>query len=333
MILVIDSSPERLDYIKSTYQGVQVSKNIESALANPNIDGIIIATPAAMHFALAKAALKASKHVLVEKPMATSSAECHELNLLAEQQNRVLMVGHTFEYHPAVQLLGQIINHGDLGQLYYMSSRRLNLGLYRSDTNVLWDLAPHDYSILFSVLGRQLRSISAWGCSNILPNVEDVVYSKMEFNSNITAHVHVSWLDPVKVRQVTVVGSEGMLVFDDVLPYEKIRIYEKRFTPTVCGDTYANFQAAYHEGKSYAPPLPNEEPLKLELEDFSNAITTGKPPRADGYSGLRVVEALEAATRCLLESKKFRPRLLPPFSEATTSIYPHDLPAVHHGIG
>jgi predicted dehydrogenase len=334
MAIAVDARQERLDYIKSTYPGVAVSTDLGSVLANDEVDGVIIATPVSTHFSLAKEALNSGKHVLVEKPLATSSAECHELNLLADREDRVLMVGHTFEYHPAVQLMHEIIKRGDLGEIYYINSRRLNLGLYRADTNVLWDLAPHDFSILFSVLGERMKSISAWGCTNILPNIEDVVYTKMEFESDVTAHVHVSWLDPVKVRQVTVVGSEGMLVFDDVDPSEKLRIFDKRFTPPVCGDTYANFQSAYHDGKTYVPqPLSNEEPLKLEIEDFINAIATGELPRADGYSGLRVVEALEAATRCLRASKKFRPQLMPSLHEAPTINYPQNVSVVRHGIG
>jgi predicted dehydrogenase len=333
MAMAVDARQERLDYIRSTYPGVAVSTDPGSAFASNHIDGVIIATPVSTHFSLAKEALNSGKHVLVEKPLAMSSAECQELILLAEKKDRVLMVGHTFEYHPAVQLMRQIINRGDLGELYYINSRRLNLGLYRSDTNVLWDLAPHDFSILFSVLGERMKSISAWGCTNILPNIEDIVYTKMEFESSVTAHVHVSWLDPVKVRQVTIVGSEGMLVFDDVSPSEKLRIFDKRFTPQVCGDTYANFQSAYHDGRTYVPQLlSNEEPLKLEVEDFVNAIKTGELPHADGYSGLRVVEALEAATQCLRASKKLRPQLMPPLHEAPTIIYPRDLPAMRHGI-
>ncbi len=330
---VVDSRQECLDYIKSTYPGIATSQDYDSVLNNDKIDGIIIATPAATHFSLAREALKAGKHVLVEKPLATSSAECRELIRLAEHHDRVLMVGHTFEYHPAVQLMRQIIRRGGLGQIYYVSSRRLNLGLYRSDANVLWDLGPHDYSIIFTVLEEQMKDINAWGCSNVLPNVEDVVYTKMSFISNVTAHVHVSWLDPVKVRQVTIVGSEGMLVFDDVLPSEKVRIYDRRFTPTLCGDTYSNFQSAYHDGKSFVPSLPNEEPLKLEVQDFINSIITTASPLADGYRGLRVVEALEAATLCLRESMKFNPRPQPLSYGGPRIMYHQEQQAVHYGIG
>jgi predicted dehydrogenase len=219
------------------------------------------------------------------------------------------MVGHTFEYHPAVTFMRETILRGDLGNLYYINSRRLNLGLYQSDFNVLWDLAPHDFSIFFSLLGKSIDMISAWGCAHILPGVEDVVYAMMHFNGGVTAHLHVSWLDPVKVRQITVVGSEGMLVFDDVLPSEKVRIYDRRFKPVVSGDSYADFQSAYHHGDIRIPRISNSEPLKLEVLDFANAISTGGQPRANGQSGLRVVEALEATSRCLRDKRvgKTRP--------------------------
>jgi len=268
-------------------------------LNNPSIDGVIVATPVVTHFELARAVLQAGKHVLVEKPLAVTSAQCRELNAIAEERNRVLMVGHTFEYHPAVCFMRQMIQSGALGELYYIDSRRLNLGLYRQDTNVLWDLAPHDLSIIFFLLEEVAQSIGAWGCAHVLPDVEDVVYAKLGFKSGVAAHVHVSWLDPVKVREITIVGSDVMVVFDDVQPSEKVRVYQKRFSPRIDGDSYADFQSAYHHGDVHIPAISNIEPLKLEVLDFVNAIMTGKRPRADGVRGLQVVEALEAATACL----------------------------------
>ncbi len=302
LVVASDRSQDRLDYIRSEYRDVAVSKSFDSVLAS-DVAGVIIATPISTHFSLARAALEAGKHVLIEKPMATTSAECRKLISLAAERNLVVMVGHTFEYHPAVAFIRQVIQRGDLGKIYSISSRRLNLGLYQSDANVLWDLAPHDFSIIFSVLGQSMERISAWGSMHILPGVEDVVYANMGFKSGVTAHVHVSWLDPVKVRQVTVVGSEGMLIFDDVLPSEKVRVYDKRFKPVYSGDSYADFQSAYHHGDIHIPSLSNTEPLKLEVLDFANAIVSGERPRVDGHSGLRVVEALEAATRCLRDKQ------------------------------
>jgi len=299
LVMVVDSRKERLEYVRAQYPSVSVSRDFNSVLTSEGIDGVIIATPISTHYALARNALMAGKHVLVEKPMAMTSVECHELDAIAEERNLVLMVGHTFEYHPAVCFIRQTIRQGRLGEIHYIDSRRLNLGLYQPDTNVLWDLAPHDLSIIFSLLNEEAQSISAWASSHILPGVEDVVYVKMRFGSGVTAHVHVSWLDPVKVRQVTIVGSNGMLVFDDVQPSEKVRIYDKRFTPIVTGESYADFQSAYHHGDVHIPSISNSEPLKLELLDFVNAISSGVRPRADSRSGIRVVEVLETASQCL----------------------------------
>jgi predicted dehydrogenase len=300
--LVVDPRKERLDYISAQYPFVSVSRDFDSVLTGEGIDGVIIATPISTHYALARDALKAGKHVLVEKPLTTTAAECRELVAIAEERNLVLMVGHTFEYHPAVSFIRQIIQQGRLGDIHYIDSRRLNLGLYQSDSNVLWDLAPHDLSIFFYLLNEEAQSISVWGCSHSLPGVEDVVYAKIRFANKVTAHLHVSWLDPVKVRQVTIVGSEGMLVFDDVQPSEKVRIYDKRFRPLVTGESYADFQSAYHHGDVHIPCIANSEPLKLELLDFLNAISSGERPRADSRSGLRVVELLETASQRLRDA-------------------------------
>jgi predicted dehydrogenase len=299
ILMAADLHPDRLEYVHSQYPSVAVSRDIDAILNNPSVDGVIVATPVVTHFELARAVLQAGKHVLVEKPLAMTSAQCRELNAIAEERKRVLMVGHTFEYHPAVSFMLQMIQSGSLGELYYIDSRRLNLGLYRRDANVLWDLAPHDLSIIFFLLEEVAQSINAWGCAHVLPDVEDVVYAEMCFNSGATAHVHVSWLDPVKVRQITIVGSDAMLVFDDVQPSEKVRVYQKRFRPRVDADSYADFQSAYHHGDVHIPAISNTEPLKLEVLDFVNAIMTGERPRADGMRGLRVVEALETASACL----------------------------------
>lgn len=304
--MAADMRSDRLEYVKSQYPSVAVSRDFDAILNSPSVDGVIIATPAVTHFELARAALKAGKHALVEKPLAMTSAHCRELIAIAEERKRVLMVGHTFEYHPAVGVMREMIRSGALGELYYIDSRRLNLGLYRPDANVLWDLAPHDLSIIFFLLEEVAHNIGAWGCAHVLPDVEDVVYAKLGFKSGPTAHVHVSWLDPVKVRQITVVGSDAMLVFDDVEPSEKVRVYQKRFRPRINGDSYADFQSAYHHGDVHIPAISSSEPLKLELLDFVNAIKTGTQPVANAAHGLRVVEALEAASECLRLNQEHR---------------------------
>jgi predicted dehydrogenase len=299
--LAVDPQKNCRDYVASQYPGVPVDSEFRSIL-NSDAAGVIIATPISTHFQLAKAALLAGKHVLVEKPLAMTGAHCRQLISIAEKQDLVLMVGHTFEYHPAVVKTREIIRQGRIGELYYASSRRLNLGLYQTDVNVLWDLAPHDLSIIFSVINGEIESIDAWGCRHVLPLLEDVVYGKMHFDNGVTAHIHVSWLDPVKVRQFTAVGSEGMIVFDDIPPSEKVRIYEKRFKPAATGDSFADFQSAYRHGDVYIPEIPPGEPLQNEVLDFARAIRTGEQPLVDGWSGLRVVEAIELLSNCLKQN-------------------------------
>jgi predicted dehydrogenase len=190
------------------------------------------------------------------------------------------------------------IQSGALGKIYYINSARLNLGLYQPDANVLWDLAPHDFSIILSMIDQPIASVSTWGCDHVVQGVEDVVYTSLRFENRVFANIHVSWLDPIKVRRITVAGSEGMIDFDDT-ETEKVRIYDKRFNPQETGDTYADFQSAYRHGDVTIPAISRDEPLRLEVEDFASAIANDHAPRADGYSGLRVVEALEAASRSL----------------------------------
>ena len=305
LALAVDARPERLDYISATYS-VTVSDQFEAALG-PEIDGVVLATPISSHYALARQALLAGKHVLVEKPLATSTAECRELLALAERSDTTLMVGHTFEYHPAVEYLRAIIERGELGRIYYVDCARLNLGLFQQDSDALWDLAPHDLSIIHYILGETAHSISATGSNHILSGSADVAYANMSFSGGASAHLHVSWLDPCKVRRVTVVGSKAMVVFNDVAVSEKIRIYDKRFTYSSTGDHYFDFQSGYHHGNVVIPAIGTAEPLMRELEDFATAIRTGSPVRADGRSGLRVVQALEAASRSMTASGRVEP--------------------------
>ncbi len=305
LALAVDSRAERREYIEATYSGVETAGGFERALG-AGIDGVILATPIASHYELARQALEAGKHVLVEKPLATSSRECRELIALAEREGRVLMVGHTFEYHPAVEHLRQMIERGELGQLYYVDCARLNLGLFQRDANVMWDLAPHDLSIVHRVLGASAtRGVSAQGSGHILPGVADVAFANIEYEGGARAHLHVSWLDPCKVRRVTVVGSRAMVVFNDVAATEKIRVYDKRFTFAAEGDRYSDYQSGYHTGSVVIPPVSGAEPLRLEVEDFVAAIVGDGRVRADGWSGLRVVEALEAADRSMRAAGRY----------------------------
>ncbi len=295
LTLAVDPVADRLAHIQAEYRGVPVTRDIEAALG-PDVDAVVLATPVSTHYTLAARALAAGKHVLVEKPLAASSPECRKLIELAGTQGVVLMVGHTFEYHPAVEYLRNLVGSGELGKLYYIDSARLNLGLFRRDVNVLWDLAPHDVSILYRILGESALAVSARGSSHTLPGEVDVAFADLTFSGGVVAHLRVSWLDPCKVRRVTVVGSSAMVVFNDVSPSEKIRIYDKHYTAEPEGDHYSDHLAGYHHGNVVIPPLNTAEPLRLEVEDFVRAIVTGSGVQADGASGLRVVEALEAAS-------------------------------------
>ncbi|WP_406857087.1 Gfo/Idh/MocA family oxidoreductase [Alsobacter sp. KACC 23698] len=298
LVMAVDARADRISRIQDRYRGVAVSRSVTDALSS-DVAGIVIATPISTHYALAMAALEAGKHVLVEKPMAMKASECRRLIAIAERRHLTLMVGHTFEYHPAVDYMRQAVKRGDLGEIYDVSTRRLNLGLYQADTNVLWDLAPHDLSVIFRVIDSPLVDVSARGCAHVIPGVEDIVHVHLAFQNAARAHLHLSWLDPVKTRQITIVGSESMLVFDDMNSCDKIRTYDRRFKPTPQGDTFADFETAYHDGDVHIPSLSNQEPLQRELRDFIDAIATSKRPLADGYSGLHVVEALEECSRAL----------------------------------
>lgn len=326
LALAIDPRRERVESLHATYPNLPVATELD-AIHHHDIDGVVISTPISTHFALARKALRAGKHVLVEKPLATSSAECRELIELAKQQNRILMVGHTYEYHPAIIYLRDIVRRGDLGEIHYINSARLNLGLFQPDADVLWDLAPHDLSIIFYILGQRATSLSAWGHSHILPKIADVVYVNLEFGSGTSAHVHVSWLDPNKVRRVTIVGSKAMAVFDDVAINEKIRIYDKRFTFSAAGDDQTGFTPIYHHGDLVIPPISPAEPLRSECQDFVDSIATGRHARSDGHSGLRVVTALEAASHSMTNQGCIE-KLGSPFTHPIRSGPPAVLPHV-----
>ncbi len=315
LALAVDSRPERRNYIEASYAGVATSGAFEAALG-PDIDAVVLATPISSHYPLARQALEAGKHVLVEKPLATDVDECRELVDLARRRGLVLMVGHTFEYHPAVEYLRQMVEGGDLGEIFYVDSARLNLGLFQRDANVLWDLAPHDLSIVYRILGQEAVTISAHGSDHILPGVADVAFANLSFDREVRAHLHVSWLDPCKVRRVTVVGSKAMVVFNDVAASEKVRVYDKRFTYSPSGDRYSDYQGGYHSGNVVIPAISGAEPLRLEVEDFIHGIQSGVGVRADADSGLRVVKALQAASRSLSQSGRvehLRPTATPEY--------------------
>jgi predicted dehydrogenase len=292
-------STERLKHLKPLYPEVKGETNYERMLGDGNVDAVVVATSVKMHHPMAKAALEAGKHTLIEKPMASSAAQCEELIEIAERKGLVLMVGHTFLYSPAVTKIKEIVDRGDLGQIRYICARRLNLGLYQKDINVAWDLAPHDISIILHLLQEFPESVNCSGSAHVTPGVEDVTSMCLRFGNDRSAIIHSSWLDPRKVREMTIVGSKRMVVYDDVAQQEKIRIFDARVERPPHYDTFAEFHYAYHYGDTYAPYLKQEEPLKSECQHFLDCIEESKRPLSCGVRGMELVKILEASSASL----------------------------------
>ena len=274
--MMCDISPARLKHLRELYPDVKGESNFDNMLTGSTLDAIVVATSVKMHFPMAKAALLAGKHVMIEKPMAASAEQCEELNAIARQKGLVLMVGHTFLYSPAVKKIKEIVDRGDLGQIRYISARRLNLGLFQKDINVAWDLAPHDISIILHLLQEFPESVNCRGSAHVTPGVEDVTSMCLSFGKDRSAIIHSSWLDPRKVREMTVVGSKRMVQYDDMAPLEKIRIFDARVDRPPHYDTFAEFQYAYHYGDISSPYLKQEEPLKTECQHFVDCIRDSK---------------------------------------------------------
>jgi predicted dehydrogenase len=248
---------------------------------------------------MAKAALEAGKHTFIEKPMAASSAECEELNEIADRNGLTLMIGHTFLYSAPVRKIKEIVKSGDIGNIQYISSRRLNLGLYQKDINVAWDLAPHDISIILYIMEHAPLSVNCRGNCHVTPGIEDVTNMALTFPSNQLATIHNSWLDPRKVREMTIVGTRRMIVYDDVEPLEKIKIYDARVDRPPHYNTFAEFTYSYHYGDIYIPYVKQEEPLKVECQHFLDCINTQATPISNGHHGLELVRILEASSHSL----------------------------------
>jgi predicted dehydrogenase len=296
-----DINPDRIHHIGSLYPSVQVTDDYRRILKDPEIHAVVIATPANTHCWIACEALEAGKHVFVEKPMAVSTDECRQMNEAAQRANRTLMVGHTFLFNSGVHRIKDLIDRGELGEVFYVYVNRVNLGLFREDCNVVWDLAPHDIAILNWLLGTTPTELTAVGHSYVQPDIEDVAFINLKYPGNVMAHLHVSWLDPNKVRTLTVVGSKKMLVYDDISNTEKLRVYDKGVTVLPHYDTFGEFQLSYRYGDIVLPRIDDSEPLKNEAEHFVQCVRSGELPRSDGRSGLDVVEALEAACTSMRE--------------------------------
>jgi predicted dehydrogenase len=297
--MMCDISQARLNHLRELYPEVEGETNYDNMLKNGGVDAVVVATSVRLHFPMAKAALLAGKHVMIEKPMAASAAQCEELIAIAEEKGLVLMVGHTFLYSPAVKKIKEIVDRGDLGDILYICARRLNLGLFQKDINVAWDLAPHDISIVLHLLQEFPESVNCRGSAHVTPGIEDVTSMSLLFSKNRSAIIHSSWLDPRKVREMTIVGSKRMIVYDDVALQEKIRIFDARVEHPPHYDTFAEFHYAYHYGDTYAPYLKQEEPLKTECQHFLDCIRDGKVPLSSGKRGLELVRILEASSASL----------------------------------
>jgi len=296
---ICDVNQQRLQHLLRLYPGVAITTRYESMLEGNDVDAVIIATPVSLHYPQAKAALLAGRHVFIEKPMAASSRECRELNRLADEKGLILMIGHTFLYSAAIRKIKAIVDSGDLGQIRYICARRLNLGLFQRDINVVWDLAPHDLSIISYLAGESPAAVCCQGNSSVRQGIEDVASTTLHFSSGMFAIIQSSWLDPKKVREMTIVGRHRMVHYDDLEPLQKIKVYDHRVETPPHYDTFAEFQYSYHYGDMYAPYIKQEEPLKVECQHFVECVQTGKYPLTGGRQGLELVKIIEAATQSL----------------------------------
>ncbi len=292
-----DLDETALRRVGSQYPGMAITTDYGELLSDPEIDAVVVTAPTPTHYELAKAALLTGRHVFVEKPIALAVREAEGLVALAEARGRVLMVGHLLMYHPAVARLKQMVDSGELGEVYYLYSSRLNLGQVRRSENAMWSLAPHDISVALHLLGEEPEAVAAQGLTYLQPGIPDTVFLTLRFASGRAAHIHVSWLDPHKVRSITVVGSQKMAVFDDVDSTEKLRIYDKGVQrPTY--DSYGD-SLNLRFGDIHIPRVDMREPLRLECQHFIDCIVNGQTPLSDGRNGVQVLRVLEAGQRSL----------------------------------
>jgi predicted dehydrogenase len=297
---ICDASEEARSRWAPQFPGADVSPQLDELLGDDGVDAIAIATHVPTHAELALRVLEAGKHCFVEKPLAQTVADAEEVVAAAERTGRLLMVGHLLEYHPGVERLKEIADSGELGDIRYLYSNRLNLGKLRPDENALWSLGAHDVSVVLRLAGEEPTEVHAFGESYMRPGVEDVVFCYLRFPSGLAAHMHLSWLDPHKERRFTVVGSKRMATFDDMALERKLTIYDKGFDEDF--SSYGEYIA--RSGDVHSPRVSNDEPLRVECRHFVERVRDGRPPRSDGESGLRVVRVLEALQRSLEESSR-----------------------------
>lgn len=299
---VCDVSEARLKHLKELYPDVEGVTDDQRFFNDLALDAIVIATPVKYHYSLAKASLLAGKHTFIEKPMASSSAECEELISIAERMGLILMIDHTFLYSSSVRKIVEIVQAGDIGDIRYINSRRLNLGLFQKDINVAWDLAPHDIAIILHILGEVPISVNCQGNAHVTANIEDVTNMSLTFPHKRFATIQSSWLEPRKIREMTIVGSRRMIVYDDLQTHEKIKIYDVRVERPPHYDTFAEFQYSYHYGDRYIPHIHQEETLKVVCQHFIDCIEKNHPPLTGGREGLELVRILEAASTSLKQN-------------------------------
>jgi predicted dehydrogenase len=304
VIGVSDLDATKLSVCKRRHPEITAMSDFRDLLRSPQVDAVAIATPVHTHFELALAALNAGKHVLVEKPLAPTSEQVRRLMDAADRRGVTLMVDHTFLYTPAVQKIRELLLRGELGEVYYYDSTRSSLGLFQSDVNVIWDLAVHDISIIQYILDEDPIAVSATGSCHVAGSLENMAHITLFFESKCVAHVSVNWLSPIKVRQTFVGGSKKMIVYDDLEPSEKIKVYDKGITLNAPSENAHQFRIGYRAGDMWAPHISTKEALQTEVEHFIECVGTGARPISDGISGLRVVEVLEAASRSIADRGK-----------------------------
>ena len=299
-VVLADKDERRLDRARALYSDLKTVTDAETLFADDSLDAICIATPVDTHYPMAKAALSAGKHVLVEKPMASSVEKAEELVTLARKNDKVLMVDHVFVFSPPVLKMKEIVDSGDLGELMFVDSIRINLGLFQHDVNVVWDLAPHDLSIVDHVTGRFPKSIATFGAAHAADGIEDVAYLNLDLGDGLIASFHVNWLSPVKVRYTMLGGREKTLVYNDLDPIEKIKVYDSGITIGPDDpEGRRGLLISYRSGDVWSPHIPQKEALREMVEHFTDCVKNGKKPITDGEAGLRIVRLLEAAQRSI----------------------------------
>lgn len=310
LVWMCDADRKRLETMGRRYPFARTTDDYREVLSDPRVDAVVIATPVATHYRFTKEALAAGKHVLVEKPFTTSVGEAEEVIALAEQRGLVLMVDHTFVYTGAVRKIKEIVDSGEIGDLLYFDSVRINLGLFQSDINVVWDLAPHDLSIMDFIVEREPVAVSAIGSCHVERGIENIAYLILKFADSFIAHFHFNWLSPVKIRRTLIAGSRKMIVYDDIEPTEKVRVYDKGVTTNRSEesvDKEAAYQTlvSYRTGDVWVPKLDPREALRHVCAEFIESIGGARRPLTDGHAGLRVVRLLDAAQRSINNGGQF----------------------------